>query len=78
LVVLKAELHQIIAGYTPLRWNSPPQGFVNDPTDSSFLLSINMKQKMSLVDSKTAIYCDPNYGPVFGEGKDVCIVDRCH
>jgi len=71
------EFKNIIAGYTPLRWNSFSKGFVNDPANASFLLSIDMKQKMTLVNSKTAIYCDPKFGPVFGEGKDVCINDRC-
>ena len=75
---MKTEFDKIIAGYTPLRWNSIPNGFVNDPTNASFLLSIDLKQKMSLVDNTKAIYCDPNQGPIFGEGKDISIVDKCN
>ena len=75
---MKTEFDKIIAGYTPLRWNSIPKGFVNDPTNASFLLSIDLKQKMSLVDNTKAIYCDPNRGPIFGGGKDIAIADKCN
>ena len=75
---MKTEFDKIIAGYTPLRWNSIPNGFVNDPTNASFLLSIDLKQKMSLVDNTKAIYCDPNRGPIFGQGNDISIADKCN
>ena len=63
---MKTEFDKIIAGYTPLRWNSIPNSYVNDPTGTSFLLSIDMMQKMGLVNNACAIYCNPNQGPIFG------------
>ncbi len=89
LVVIETEFNRLIAGYTPFKWNSLHNDFVNDPTNASFLLSIDMKQKMSLVDNTRAIYCDSSYGPIFGGSKnnlnyrpyydgDIYIVDKCN
>ena len=33
---------------------------------------------MKREDSDRAINCDPDYGPVFGNGGDICIRDNCN
>lgn len=78
---MKTEFKKIIAGYTPLAWESPVNWKnLADPSQSSFLLSLDLKQKMKLVKPDNAIYCDKNYGPVFGgygSGWDLAIRDNC-
>jgi len=39
------------------------------------MFSISLKQKMSLVDEKSAIFNSVNFGPTFGAGADLAI---CH
>jgi len=47
LCIIRTEFNKTIAGYTPLTWNSA-QGFSEDPTRASFLLSMELGQRMDL------------------------------
>ena len=44
----------------------------------SFLFSLDMLKKMNLKDKKKAILCSAGDGPIFGQGYDLCIRDKCH
>lgn len=78
LTLVKTSFGKTICGFTPLAWQSStsPQHLA-DPSKSSFLLSLDLKQKMTLIQPGTAIYCRMDSGPVFGYGHDLFISDRC-
>jgi hypothetical protein len=75
LTLVRTDRNRTIAGYTPLKWNTTDGHYGADPEKQSFLLSINMREKMELVDEQRAIFCSKGDGPVFGEGYDLCIRD---
>jgi hypothetical protein len=56
--------------------------YINDPSRSSFLLQLELREKMTLIQGKElkAIYDDFGYGPAFGSGNDsdLCIRDKCN
>jgi hypothetical protein len=43
------ELGKTIAAYTPLKWGSPKRQHVADPSDRSFLLQLDLREKMTLI-----------------------------
>ena len=49
-----------------------------DNAGKSFLLQVDLKQKMKLTQPQHAIYCNTNYGPTFGGGNDIRIYDKCN
>jgi len=75
LTIIRTEFGKTIVGYTPLRW-SKDQGYIEDTSNETFLLSMDEKEKMTLVNSKKAIQCLASYGPVFGGG-DIAISNKC-
>jgi hypothetical protein len=66
-----------LAGYTPLAWTSI-KGFYRDEENLGFLLSLDLKQKFTLIKPEKAIQCHPDFGPVFGSGADLAISDQCN
>ena len=75
--LIKTEFGNVIAGYTPLAWNSSSY-YSHDVEGLSFLLSLDMMKKMEIVDRKKAILCSTGDGPIFGQGYDICIRDQCN
>ena len=63
-------------GYTPLTWKKD-QGYVSDTSKETFLLSMDEKERMSLVNPSKAIQCLASYGPVFGGG-DIAVSNKCN
>ena len=76
MTIIKTEYNKLVVGFTPLAWNKT-QGIRADPTGSTFLLSLDLKEKMTLVNSQKAIQCLPSHGPVFGNA-DIAISDQCN
>jgi hypothetical protein len=76
---VRTEFGKTIAAYTPLKWGSLNQ-YVADPSRRSFMLHLNLREKMTLIQGQEgkAICDNPNYGPIFGGGCDVCITDSCN
>ena len=68
LVLVKTEFGKILGGYTPLRWNAVKGKFAVDLSRSSFLFSVDLKEKYPIVREKESIWCNPRCGPVFGGG----------
>jgi hypothetical protein len=54
--------------------------FATDSSSQSFLLQIDLKEKMTLTkgQEKYAICDDRSYGPAFGGGGDIFITDSCN
>ena len=48
MTIIKTEYNKLVVGFTPLAWNKT-QGIRADPTGSTFLLSLDLKEKMTLV-----------------------------
>ena len=38
---------------------------------------MDLKQKMNLINAHKAIACSKDYGPIFGDGRDILINDKC-
>lgn len=79
--MVKTEFGKTICGYTPLTWNEKEgevDYYADDPSGQSFLLSLDMGEKMDLIDKVRAISIASESGPVFGHGYDLCVRDECH
>ena len=63
LTLVRTEFKKTIAGYTPLMWNqntdSNSDYFAADKDGLSFLLSLDIFERMKLFDKSKAIYCGP-------------------
>jgi hypothetical protein len=75
IVIVKTEFNKTIGGFTPIPWKSTANTLHSDVKSESFLFSLSLKQKMSLIDEKSAIFNSVNFGPTFGAGADLAI---CH
>lgn len=84
LTIIATEFGKTIAGYTPLTWQSPsidkfPYGrTVPDLSKRSFLLSIDLREKLTLRETDSAIFVHKDWGPYFGRGADLRIGNRCN
>ena len=76
LVLVKVkDTGNVFGGFAGQPWSS------NDKyttCSESFLFSLTSKRKCEIMKSKYAIYGKRNYGPIFGSGYDLCIVDKCN
>jgi len=66
-----------MAGFTPNPWKNDG-AYQHDNTNNTFLLSLDLKQKMKNTSTQNVIYCPPNYGPTFGDGHDLYLADKCN
>ena len=71
---MKSHLNKIFGGYTSQSWEGY-NIYKND--NSAFLFSLSDK-KIFKCNSRKSIYCNNNFGPVFGNGHDLLISDRCN
>ncbi|CAD8184621.1 unnamed protein product [Paramecium octaurelia] len=75
LMVFQSKSDYIFGAYSPCKWESNKNNYVEDNTLSSFIFSQTHNQVYPLKqDSKQyAIYCHSSYGPTFGGGTDIYI-----
>jgi len=67
IVILKNNHGKIIGGFTQIPWKIPQNlDFLDDPTKSSFLFSINLNKRYNLKDNMIAVCHSANSGPMFG------------
>ena len=66
MTLVKTESGHVIGGFTPITWNKGSNAFAYETTNSSFLLSLDTKQKMKLVNTEKTIGCAAHLGPIFG------------
>ena len=75
---MRNEFGKTFGGYTPLKWNSVSNGnYVADHSLSSFIFSLDLKEKFKLKDANNAIRYHTSYGPMFGNS-DFYLCDNCH
>jgi hypothetical protein len=75
LTLIETEYGKVIGGYTPLAWNSSKKHWAADKSMTSFIFSIDLREKFNLNLAQFAIACNPDKGPIFG-CCDICIVDN--
>ena len=75
-VLIRTEFGRTIAGYTHYKWNQVKGGYVHDAGRKSFLLQLDLRQKLNPISDNCLIYCDGGYGPTFGGGFDLSISDN--
>ncbi|CAD8215267.1 unnamed protein product [Paramecium octaurelia] len=75
LMIFQSKSDYIFGAYSPCKWVSNLNNYVQDDTLSSFIFSQTHNQVYPLKqDGKQyAIYCNSGYGPTFGFGHDFYI-----
>ena len=79
LVLIRTEFGKTLGGFTCTPWKS--QNFVDwvgDPDGRAFLFSLDMKEKFVPLDCDKLICRNSGWGPVFGTGFDIKILDGCN
>ena len=76
VTIVRTSKQKVIGGFTSLKWDSFDHT-VEDNTKTSFMFSMDMDRKYSLVQgAQCAIICYSYYGPAFGNwGFCICQVD---
>jgi hypothetical protein len=75
---VRTEFGRTIGGYSHYKWNAGDDyGWVHDEGRQTFLLSFDQAEKYVPQNGGYLILCLPGYGPVFGGGHDLLIVDDC-
>ena len=89
LVLLRTEAGKTIGGYSLYRWghkedlalkkiNTRGGTYVIDANRRTFLLQLDLLQKLIPLKDSWLIFCHNKFGPVFGEGVDLWIGDNCN
>jgi hypothetical protein len=72
LTLVRTEFGKTIAAFTPYKWHSVPDNqFVSNPAGGSFILALDLKEKLIPVETTYLIKIDSGYGPIFGGGCDM-------
>jgi len=67
LTLIKTEKNQIFGGFTPLNWNKGNGVTIKDPSNQTFIFSLDLLKKFDMIDKeKIAIGHYDSYGPFFG------------
>ncbi|RIB10635.1 hypothetical protein C2G38_2043320 [Gigaspora rosea] len=80
VLIMKVEnTDEILGGYNPIErdktfkyWRNCNNSFIFSLKNNTIQSSILSRVK----DTDYAIYCDPSYGPCFGGGFDICVVNN--
>ncbi|CAD8130003.1 unnamed protein product [Paramecium sonneborni] len=75
LMVFKSKSDYIFGAYSPCKWESNKNNYVEDNTLSSFIFLQTHDQVYPLKQDQKqyAIYSSSSYGPIFGQGHDIYI-----
>ncbi len=79
VTILKTNSNYFFGGYTTAKWVSSTNSMISD--SSAFLFSLRRNgtsnnHKLPIIKAEKAIYGGSGYGPVFGGGNDILILDR--
>ena len=67
LTLIKTTKNQIFGGFTPLNWNKDKREAVKDPSNQTFIFSLDLFKKFDMIDkTKGAIFNNSDLGPEFG------------
>ena len=69
--MIHTEFGKTIGGFTEIPWHKSG-ATTEDPTGSTFIFSLNMKEKFKWK-HQNVIYSGEGVGPIFGEGDDLKI-----
>lgn len=76
--MVRTEHGKTIAAFTPYKWHSVPHGqYVSNPAGGSFIIALDQREKLILIDTTKVIYNNSSWGPLFGGGCDMQIADEC-
>jgi len=82
LTIVRTEFGKTVAGFSHYIWNKPTRKdkYVDDEERKTFLLQLDLQQKLVPMQDTNLITVKPGYGPYFGGegGNDLRIVDRCN
>lgn len=76
LTIILTESGKTIFAFAAQKWNSSGV-YVNDPSDRSCIVLLDIKKKMTLTQPQKSIYCGSSQGPSFGMN-DLHICDGCN
>ena len=74
LTLCKEKNGIIFGGYTEANWDSEKRHAKNDK--NAFIFSITNNKKIESKNYETSIECNPIFGPIFGFGGDITIVNN--
>ena len=74
LTICKEKNGIIFGGYTEANWDSERRQAKNDK--NAFIFSITNNKKIESKNYETSIECNPIFGPIFGFGGDITIVNN--
>ena len=75
LVLVKTKTGKRFGGFTSLHWSYASNNYAND--SKAFVFSLDNKECYKCNNSGNAIYCNSSYGPTFGGGHDLNLVNGC-
>jgi hypothetical protein len=76
LIIIKSTNGNVFGGYTEQKWNYTGS-WKADPNSFLFSLINKLNRQLKIKWLKNyGIYCNSNYGPIFGVGIDLCIADK--
>ncbi len=77
LTIIKTTNEEIFGGFVEKAWDSE-SGYLEDPNAYIFSLVNKGDKPFKAVanDGTHAIYCGSDYGPVFGNGSEICIASN--
>ena len=78
LVVIRTQFEKTIAGFSPYTWNQVSNAYVSDGGMKSFIMQLDLLQKMVPNSGSNLICCHTSSGPIFGGGHDIYISDNCN
>ena len=83
VTIAKTNFGKLIGGFTPIAWETPTEGthvYEEDQSETCFLFSLTLNEKYPLKSGlrQFAVCNTQSYGPLFGGGSDLEIVDECN
>jgi hypothetical protein len=77
--LVKTEFGKTIAAFNPYKWHSIPDGKSGgNHAGGSFILALDLQEKLIPINTAHLVSNVPSYGPVFGSGCDMAIGDQCN
>ena len=74
LVLIKSAGNRRFRGFTSQVWESTSGSYKDDK--NAFLFSLDKQRIYPYKNNGNAIYNNTNYGPTFGSGHDICIINK--
>ena len=79
LTVIVSDKGNVFGGYTKESWGYSPSGGTYKYDSTAFVYSLTHKTKCARQKNQSYSICDGSgYGPIFGGGCDIIIVDNCN